>query len=82
MHEHLCACIRDIGALQTDMWTKGQMDSENRRVKQMPGHTVYLYMENAGGKVIPTSKLKKKKKKVSKSLYKLFLYNSMFIHQV
>ncbi len=25
MHEHLRACIRDIGALQTDMWAKGQL---------------------------------------------------------
>ena len=39
MHEHLRARIRDIGALQTDMWTKGQDETaKNRRVKQMFEH--------------------------------------------
>lgn len=45
MHEHLRACIRDIGALQTDMWTKAQMYSGNRRVKDA-GTQIYTRQVN------------------------------------
>lgn len=31
VHEHLRACICDIGALRTDMWAKGQTDREWNR---------------------------------------------------
>lgn len=71
MHEHLRACICDIGALQTDMWAKGQAERK-KKVKQMLGQR--LTHRNSGNHLNVNLFSERE------SFLKGFLYHAMFTH--
>lgn len=75
MHEHLRACICDIRALQTDMWTKGQTDRKKKKQKsETDAWTQINTQGNAGNTLF----------QLANQLFfnKFFRYYSMFTHSV